>query len=78
MIGAAVTYADALPRLAAIDESIGVLLRRLGSQQIRTLGTIGGNLANASPIGDTPPILIALGASVVIGGARGEREIAAR
>ena len=76
VIGAAVTYADALPHLAAIDESIGVLLRRLGSRQIRTLGTIGGNLANASPIGDTPPILIALGASVVIGGARGEREIA--
>ncbi|MBX9758208.1 MAG: xanthine dehydrogenase small subunit [Beijerinckiaceae bacterium] len=76
VLGAAVTYADALPHLAAIDESIGVLLRRLGSSQIRALGTIGGNLANASPIGDTPPILIALGASVVIGGARGEREMA--
>ncbi len=76
IIGAAVPYADALEQLCRIDESIGVLLRRLGSAQIRTLGTIGGNLANASPIGDTPPILIALGASVIVSSARGEREIA--
>lgn len=76
VIGAAVTYSQALPHLAAIDRSIETLLRRLGSAQIRTLGTLGGNLANASPIGDTPPILIALGASVIVGGARGEREIA--
>lgn len=76
IIGAAVSYADALEHLGAIDESIGVLLRRLGSAQIRTLGTIGGNLANASPIGDTPPILIVLGASVIVSSARGEREIA--
>ncbi|MFN3891719.1 MAG: xanthine dehydrogenase small subunit [Beijerinckiaceae bacterium] len=75
VIGAAVTYAEALPYLASIDPSIEVLLRRLGSAQIRTLGTIGGNLANASPIGDTPPFLIALGASVIIRGARGEREV---
>lgn len=75
VIGAAVPYADALPRLAAIDPSIGVLLRRLGSRQIRALGTIGGNIANASPIGDTPPLLLALGASVTIGSATGEREV---
>ena len=75
IIGAAVTYAQALPHLAAIDASIGVLLRRLGSAQIRALGTMGGNLANASPIGDTPPILIALGANVIVGSAQGEREI---
>lgn len=75
VIGAAATYAQALPHLAAIDASIGILLRRLGSAQIRALGTVGGNLANASPIGDMAPILIALGASVIVGGARGEREI---
>jgi xanthine dehydrogenase small subunit len=75
VIGAGVTYAQAMPHLAAIDPSIGVLLRRLGSAQIRALGTIGGNIANASPIGDTPPILMALGASVIVGGAQGEREI---
>ncbi|MDP2357844.1 MAG: xanthine dehydrogenase small subunit [Beijerinckiaceae bacterium] len=76
VIGAAVTYARALTRLAALDASIGVLLRRLGSAQIRALGTMGGNLANASPIGDTPPILMALGASVIVGSVKGEREIA--
>lgn len=75
VIGAAATYADALPHLARIDASVGVLLRRLGSTQIRALGTIGGNLANASPIGDTPPILMALGASVIVGSVRGEREV---
>ncbi len=75
IIGAAVTYAQALPHLAAIDASIGVLLRRLGSAQIRALGTMGGNLANASPIGDTPPILMALGASVILGSVKGERKI---
>ena len=75
IIGAAVTYAQAMPHLAAIDPSIGVLLRRLGSAQIRALGTMGGNIANASPIGDTPPILMALGASVIVGGAQGEHTI---
>jgi xanthine dehydrogenase small subunit len=75
VIGAAVPYADALPHLAAIDPSIATLLRRLGSTQIRALGTIGGNLANASPIGDTPPFLIALGARIIVGGASGERSI---
>jgi xanthine dehydrogenase small subunit len=76
IVGAAVPYAEALAHLSDVDESIGVLLRRLGSAQIRTLGTIGGNIANASPIGDTPPVLIALGASVIVSSARGEREIA--
>ena len=40
-----------------------MLLRRLGSRQIRNRGTIGGNIGNASPIGDTPPVLIALDAT---------------
>lgn len=75
IIGAATPYADAMARLAAIDPSIGVLLRRLGSRQIRSLGTIGGNIANASPIGDMPPLLLALGASVTLGSAAGERVV---
>jgi xanthine dehydrogenase small subunit len=63
-IGAAVSYETALPLLAAIDPDLGELLRRLGSKQVRVAGTIGGNIANGSPIGDTPPALIALGATL--------------
>jgi xanthine dehydrogenase small subunit len=63
-IGAAVSYETALPLLAAIDPDLGELLRRLGSKQVRTAGTIGGNIANGSPIGDMPPALIALGATL--------------
>src|SRR5690606_7261877 len=40
---------------------------------VRNMGTIGGNIANGSPIGDTPPALIALGASVGLRGPRGHR-----
>jgi xanthine dehydrogenase small subunit len=64
MIGAAATYATVEPFLRAIDPDLGELLRRLGSKQVRASGTVGGNVANGSPIGDTPPALIALGASV--------------
>jgi xanthine dehydrogenase small subunit len=63
-LGAAVTYAEAEPSLGGIDPDIAELLRRLGSRQVRALGTIGGNIANGSPIGDTPPPLIALGAEL--------------
>ena len=45
------------------------------SPQIKNIGTIVGNIANASPIGDTPPALLALDASVVIQGPKGQREI---
>ncbi|TXH37639.1 MAG: xanthine dehydrogenase small subunit [Rhodospirillaceae bacterium] len=65
-LGAATTYAEAETALAAIDPDIGELLRRLGSKQVRASGTIGGNIANGSPIGDTPPVLIALGASLTL------------
>jgi xanthine dehydrogenase small subunit len=63
-IGAAVTYAEAFDTLAGVDEDIGEVLRRLGSKHVRSAGTIGGNIANGSPIGDSPPILIALGATL--------------
>jgi xanthine dehydrogenase small subunit len=65
-IGAGVLYEDALGPLAAHFPDFGVLLRRLGSRQIRNRGTIGGNIGNGSPIGDTPPVLIALGATLVL------------
>jgi xanthine dehydrogenase small subunit len=63
-IGATATYAKTERALAAIDPDLGELLRRLGSKQVRALGTIGGNIANGSPIGDTPPALIALGSTL--------------
>jgi xanthine dehydrogenase small subunit len=63
-IGAMATYAMAERPLAAVDPDLGELLRRLGSKQVRALGTIGGNIANGSPIGDTPPALIALGSTL--------------
>jgi xanthine dehydrogenase small subunit len=65
-IGAAVTYTDALAALGSRWPDFGELLRRLGSVQIRNSGTIGGNTANGSPIGDSMPALIALGAELVL------------
>ncbi|HLF21350.1 MAG TPA: xanthine dehydrogenase small subunit [Aestuariivirga sp.] len=63
-LGAAVTFAEAEPYLAAIDADFGETLRRIGAKQVRASGTVGGNIANGSPIGDTPPMLIALGATL--------------
>ncbi len=60
------TYEDALPVLADYWPDFGGLIRRLGSRQVRNRGTIGGNIANASPIGDTPPVLLALDATLVL------------
>ena len=74
-IGAAVTYTRALPVLDGEYPGMGELIRRIGSRQIRNLGTIGGNIGNASPIGDTPPCLIALDATLVLRGPEGAREM---
>jgi xanthine dehydrogenase small subunit len=63
-IGAAVTYSEAEPALSKIDPDLAELLRRIGSKQVRAAGTVGGNIANGSPIGDMPPALIALGAEI--------------
>ena len=64
--GAMVSHEAAIPHLAAIDPDLGELMRRFAGKQIRTVGTIGGNIANGSPIGDTPPALIALGATLAL------------
>lgn len=74
-IGAAATYADVLEAVADHHPDLGALLRRIGSQQIRNLGTLGGNLATASPIGDTLPALVALEASVVLARRGAAREL---
>jgi xanthine dehydrogenase small subunit len=64
--GATVTHAAARPQFAAIDPDLGEMMRRFASKQVRNMGTVGGNIANGSPIGDTPPALIALGATLVL------------
>ena len=65
-IGAGVRYSEALEALAQLHPSLGEMVRRIGSVQVRNSGTIGGNIANASPIGDMPPALIALDATLVL------------
>ena len=65
-IGAGLTLADAMPRLGVIHADFAELLRRFGSKQVRSSGTVGGNIANGSPIGDLAPALIALGGRVVL------------
>lgn len=63
-IGAIVSLARAVPVLGTIDPDVAEVLRRFGSIQVRASGTVGGNIANGSPIGDLAPMLIALGAAV--------------
>ncbi len=63
-VGAGATLADAMPYFSAIDPSFGEVMRRFGSAQVRATGTIGGNIANGSPIGDIAPCLIALDATL--------------
>ncbi|ATG40642.1 xanthine dehydrogenase small subunit [Phaeobacter piscinae] len=63
-IGAMVDMNRLRSALAARHPSFGEMLRRFASQQVRAAATIGGNIANGSPIGDNPPALIALGATL--------------
>ena len=75
VIGAGVTYSSARPVLAAHFSDFDQLISRVASEPVRNSGTIGGNVANGSPIGDTPPALIALGARAVLASPRGERMV---
>ena len=74
-IGAAATYTAAAPILIEAFPALRAYLSRLGSRQIRNMGTIGGNIGTASPIGDMPPVLLALEASLTLVSKRGSREI---
>ena len=65
-IGAAVPLAECGDLLCAEYPGIKELLHRFGSTQVRNQATVGGNIANASPIADLPPVLIALGADLVL------------
>ncbi|MDR6816688.1 xanthine dehydrogenase small subunit [Neorhizobium sp. 2083] len=74
-IGAGVSYAQAFDVLVDEIPPLGRLIDRIGGQQVRNMGTIGGNIANGSPIGDTPPPLIALGAELTLRSHSGRRTI---
>nr|WP_314875740.1 xanthine dehydrogenase small subunit [uncultured Pseudomonas sp.] len=65
-IGAATPLTDCYGALSDEYPDFGALLHRFASLQIRNQGTLGGNIGNASPIGDSPPLLIALDAQVVL------------
>ena len=74
-IGAAVTLSDAELFLAGRVPLLAELFPQFGSRLIRNRATIGGNLGTASPVGDTPPALLALDARVVLASVTGEREV---
>lgn len=61
--------------LATISPQLDEMMRRFGGEQVRNAGTIGGNIANGSPIGDLPPALIALGATLVLRKGSERREL---
>ncbi|CAH1653103.1 Xanthine dehydrogenase, iron-sulfur cluster and FAD-binding subunit A [Hyphomicrobiales bacterium] len=65
-LGAMASHIDVRTALAGLSLQLDELMRRFGGEQVRNAGTIGGNIANGSPIGDLPPALIALGATLVL------------
>jgi xanthine dehydrogenase small subunit len=72
--GATATLTDVAVAIRPHHPDLAEMIRRYGSVQVRNAATIGGNIANGSPIGDSPPALIALGATLHLrkGGARRE------
>lgn len=74
-IGAAVPLHDAFAALVQDRPQLQVFANRFAGLPVRNSGTLGGNVANGSPIGDSMPLLIALGANVVLMNARGHREM---
>jgi xanthine dehydrogenase small subunit len=74
-LGAAVSYTDAQAVLVKRFPDLADLWHRIGGAQVRNMGTVGGNIANGSPIGDTPPPLIALGARITLRRGSERREV---
>jgi xanthine dehydrogenase small subunit len=75
-VGAGVSLNDAYAAICARYPELAELWQRFASLPIRNAGTLGGNVANGSPIGDSMPWLIALGAVIVLRGPAGERTLA--
>ena len=63
-IGAMATFSEVGDMIGDMHPDLGELIRRFGSVQVRNAATIGGNIANGSPVGDSPPALIALGTTL--------------
>lgn len=76
VLGAGATYESAFESLAKLHPDIKEVLLRLGSRHVRASGTIGGNIANGSPIGDMPPMLIALEAKLELLHDKTKRKVA--
>ena len=74
-IGAATTLTDAFAALVQERPQLRTFAQRFAGLPVRNSGTLGGNVANGSPIGDAMPLLIALGANVVVMSVRGHREL---
>ena len=74
-IGGAVSLAQAIPALLEQYPSLTEMFRRFASPPIRNAGTLGGNIANGSPIGDSMPALMVLGASLVLQKGDRQREL---
>ncbi len=74
-LGAGVTYDEAEAAIREAFPHLGDFWDRIAGWQVRSMGTIGGNIANGSPIGDTPPVLISLGAEVTLQKAGGQRSL---
>ena len=74
-IGAGVTYSQCQSVLAKHYPQLNELIERLGSKQIRNQGTLAGNIANASPIGDMPPVLLALNAELELVKGQNKRRV---
>ncbi len=79
VLGALTTYTEIRrsPLVAEFLPALAEAAATIGAAQIQNRGTLGGNVVNASPAGDTLPILLATGAEIVLGSARGERTVAA-
>jgi xanthine dehydrogenase small subunit len=74
-IGAAVSLTEAFAALVTDRPQLLAFAQRFAGLPVRNSGTLGGNVANGSPIGDSMPLLIALGANVVLMSTRGHREL---
>jgi xanthine dehydrogenase small subunit len=74
-LGAALSLSEIEARLAGRVPLLADLFPQFASRLIRNGATLGGNLGTASPIGDAPPALLALDASLVLASAEGEREV---
>jgi xanthine dehydrogenase small subunit len=72
-LGAAVSYTDAIEPISKYYPAFRSLMERIGAKQVRNVGTVGGNIANGSPIGDMPPGLIAAGARLTLCSKAGRR-----